>query len=80
MEVKKLFLIAFISLFSLSLHAQQAKDSTKPKPQTFTVSADLQTFQVLMDALDKSEAPHNQVKALEAWIAGEINKQLKPKK
>ena len=76
MAVKKLFQVLILVTLASAAQAQTKQDTTKAKPQVYTVSGDLQTFQVLLDALEKSDAPHNQVKALENWIAQQLQAQI----
>jgi hypothetical protein len=75
--MKKIFLYAITALLSASCYSQQKDTSKVQKPQIFTVSGSLETFQRLLDVLDNSTAPHTDVKALEQWLATQIKEQLK---
>lgn len=48
-----------------------------PEKKTLRVEGDLQSWNILMDCLDKSNAPHTQVKAVQEWIRVQLNKQIK---
>lgn len=62
-----------IGIFLLfSLHGS-AQDSTG----NFTVKGNIQVWQQLLDALDKSKAPHDLVVELNKFIVDQIQKQIK---
>ena len=73
--MKRILTVLAIAI-SLSASAQKA-DTTKPK--ALVLQGDIQAFSALMEALDKSTAPHNTIEALKTWIIGQVNPQLQTK-
>ena len=72
----KHILITAFAFFSLSVVAQTPTRDTTKKAPVLTLQGDLQSFQVLLNALEQSSAPYKDVKALEAWIIGQLQKQV----
>jgi hypothetical protein len=73
----KTAILFFALVFYCSAVLAQAPDTTRKAPKTYTVTGDLQAFQALITALDKSEAPHTLIDALKGWIVNQIDQQLK---
>lgn len=50
--------------------------STTDAPKTLKVEGELPAWQALLDCVEKSTAPHTEVKAVQEWVVGQLQKQL----
>lgn len=67
---KSITVLAIAALAFISLTSQA------PKPKEYTVTLTLQAWEVVMDVIDKSTAPHSQVKEIQQIILPQLQKQL----
>lgn len=63
--MKKLILVLFCISWQI-----------KPGEKMLTVSGEVQNWEMLLDCVDKSNAPHSQVKAVQDWIVPQLRKQI----
>jgi hypothetical protein len=73
-----LILICFSTAsFAQSKKAETPKaDTTQPK--ILVLQGDIQAYQLLVSALDKSSESHQTVEALKTWIIKQIEPQINP--
>lgn len=47
------------------------------QPKKLTVSGSIQDWQNVLEVVEQSNAPHSQVKAIQAFIISQLNEQMK---
>lgn len=75
-QMKKILAPMLILLLIISTITLAFNEAQQP-PKVVVVQGTVQDWNQVLNVIDQSAAPHNDVKAVEQWILNQINAQIK---